>query len=60
MSAAFQYKMWSPDPVVFPNIAEAMQGVSDEIIERQLGHFEKVHPGYASGIRTAIAELANK
>ena len=28
----------------FSNIAESMQGVPDNIIERQLGHFEKVHP----------------
>lgn len=38
---------------LFHNIAEAMQGVPDEIIERQLGHFEKVHPDYAEGVRTA-------
>ena len=42
---------------LFSNIAEAMQGVPDEIIERQLGHFEKVHPDYASGVREALARL---
>ncbi len=39
---------------LFSNIAEAMQGVPKEIIERQLGHFEKVHPEYAAGVRAAL------
>jgi catalase len=43
---------------LFANIAEAMQGVPDEIVERQLGHFEKVHPDYAAGVRKALAALA--
>lgn len=42
---------------LFANIAEAMQGVPPEIIERQLGHFEKVHPDYAAGVRKALADL---
>jgi catalase len=45
---------------LFSNIAEAMQGVPDFIIERQLGHFEKVHPDYAAGVRAALAEQARK
>jgi catalase len=43
---------------LFSNTAEAMQGVPDEIVERQLGHFEKVHPDYAAGVKKALAELA--
>ena len=43
---------------LFANIAEAMQGVQDEIAERQLGHCEKVHPDYAAGVRKALADLA--
>jgi catalase len=43
---------------LFSNIAEAMQGVPDNIVERQLGHFEKVHPDYAAGVRAALAKLA--
>ncbi|MBI0169657.1 MULTISPECIES: catalase [Bartonella] len=39
---------------LFSNIADAMEGVPDFIIERQLGHFEKVHPDYAAGVRAAI------
>lgn len=42
---------------LFSNIAEAMQGVPEFIVERQLGHFEKVHPDYAAGVRQAITEL---
>ena len=42
---------------LFMNIAEAMVGVPEFIIERQLGHFEKVHPDYAAGVRKALAEV---
>jgi len=35
-----------------------MQGVPDDITERQLGHFERVHPDYAAGVRAALADLA--
>jgi catalase len=40
---------------LFTNIAEAMEGVPDFIVDRQLGHFEKVHPDYAEGVRAALA-----
>jgi len=43
---------------LFANIAESMQGVPQFIIDRQLGHFEKVHPDYAAGVRAALAKLA--
>jgi len=43
---------------LFSNIAAAMQGVPDFIVERQLGHFTKVHPEYASGVRAALAAKA--
>ncbi|MHC5307728.1 catalase [Bartonella sp. LJL80] len=39
---------------LFSNVADAMAGVPEFIIERQLGHFEKVHPDYAAGVRAAI------
>jgi catalase len=39
---------------LFSNIANAMQDVPEFIVERQLGHFEKVHPAYAAGVRTAL------
>lgn len=43
---------------LFSNIAEAMQGVPREIIDRQLGHFEKVHPDYAAGVKEALARMS--
>jgi catalase len=39
---------------LFSNIANAMQDVPEFIVERQLGHFEKVHPDYAAGVRAAL------
>ncbi|AHF89831.1 catalase [Opitutaceae bacterium TAV5] len=43
---------------LFENIAEAMAGVPDFIVERQLGHFTKADPAYGEGVRQAIARLA--
>ena len=43
---------------LFMNIAEAMVGVPEEIVERQLGHFEKVHADYAAGVRAAREKVA--
>jgi catalase len=43
---------------LFSNTAEAMQGVPQEIVERQLGHLHKVHPDYAAGVRAALDKLA--
>ena len=39
---------------LFTNIAEAMQGVPEEIVQRQLEHFRLVHPAYASGVAAAL------
>ncbi|AWW00905.1 catalase [Arcticibacterium luteifluviistationis] len=39
---------------LFNNIAGAMEGVSMEIIERQLAHFDKADPAYGAGIRKAL------
>jgi len=41
---------------LFRNIAEAMHGVPDDIVERQLGHFAKADPAYAEGVRHAIQQ----
>ena len=40
---------------LFSNIAGAMQGVPDFIVERQLEHFTKADPAYGDGVRAAIA-----
>jgi len=39
---------------LFNNLAEAMQGVPLEIIERQLVHFTKADPAYGAGVRKAL------
>jgi len=39
---------------LYSNIAAAMAGVPDFIIERQLAHFDKVHPAYGDGVRAAL------
>jgi catalase len=43
---------------LFMNIAEAMWGIPEEIAERQLGHFKKVHPDYEAGVREARAHMS--
>lgn len=39
---------------LFNNIADAMCGVCDEVKDRCLGHFEKISPKYAEGVRKAL------
>ncbi len=39
---------------LFSNIAAAMDGVSMEIIEKQLAHFDKADPDYGKGVRKAL------
>lgn len=39
---------------LFKNIAAAMAGVPQEIVERQLGHFDKADPAYGEGVRRAL------
>ncbi|WP_029012920.1 catalase [Niveispirillum irakense] len=39
---------------LFKNIAAAMQGVPDFIVQRQLAHFALVHPDYAAGVAAAL------
>ena len=41
---------------LFGNIAAAMQGVPDFIVERQLGLFAKVLPEYGAGVRKALCK----
>lgn len=40
---------------LFSNIAEAMEGVPTEIVERQLALYEKVSPAYAEGVKKALS-----
>ncbi|MDL5054425.1 catalase [Oscillatoria laete-virens NRMC-F 0139] len=39
---------------LFSNIAAAMQGVPQNIIDRQLKHFDLVDPEYGAGVRAAL------
>jgi len=39
---------------LFSNIAGAMEGVPEEIIQRQLVHFHKADPAYAQGVADAV------
>ncbi|KZD12622.1 catalase [Oceanibaculum pacificum] len=40
---------------LFDNIAGAMDGVPQAIIDRQLAHFDKADPAYGAGVRKALA-----
>lgn len=39
---------------LFSNIAEAMGGVPETIVQRQLDHFAKCDPAYGAGIAKAL------
>ena len=39
---------------LYTNIAQAMQGVPQEILDKQLAHFEKIATSYAQDIKNAI------
>jgi len=39
---------------LFNNIKDAMDGVPQDIIDRQIALFEKVHPDYATGVKKAL------
>ena len=41
---------------LFDNIAAAMQGVPDDIVERQLALFSKCDPAYGAGVRKALGK----
>lgn len=43
---------------LFSNIAAAMGGVPQAIVDRQLAHFDKVHQDYGDGVRAALAAAA--
>ncbi len=43
---------------LFRNIAEAMQGVPADIVERQMVHFERADPAYGAGVRSALSDMA--
>lgn len=50
------FRLLAPDAQerLFGNIAAAMGGVPDFIIDRQLVHFDKADPAYGAGVRKAL------
>ena len=43
---------------LFGNIAEAMQGVSDDVIRHPPEHFRRMRAEYAEGVATALGITA--
>jgi catalase len=43
---------------LFKNLGQALHGVPQAIIDRQMEHFEAVHPDYVAGVREAIAHTS--
>ena len=43
---------------LFATIARSMQGVPDEIIQRQLSHFAQADAAYAEGVSRLLSSLA--
>ncbi len=43
---------------LYKNTAEAMNGVPQDIIDRALGHYDKISPDYGNGIRAALNGMA--
>jgi catalase len=41
---------------LYQNYAAAMDGVPDEIVQRQVGHLNKVDPSYGAGVLAAVAQ----
>ena len=41
---------------LFSNVAAAMKGVPEEIVERQLALFDRVDAAYGEGVRSVLAE----
>jgi catalase len=50
------FRLMPPDAKgrLFQNIAEAMTGVPEPIIQRQLAHFYKADPAYGEGVARAL------
>ena len=39
---------------LFHNVAAAMEGVPEHIVQRQLGHFHRADPAYSEGVAKAV------
>jgi catalase len=56
------FRMFTPEQKarLCSNIATAMTGVPQFIVERQLAHFDKADPAYGDGVRKALAAQGNR
>jgi len=45
---------------LFNNLAGPLSQVPDDILRRQLGHFDKADPAYGAGVRAALATRAER
>ncbi|MBM3606612.1 MAG: catalase, partial [Alphaproteobacteria bacterium] len=45
---------------LYRNLAAAMEGADEAIVERALMHFDRISPDYGAGIRAARAALAQR
>ena len=45
---------------LYKNIAAAMEGADEDVIERVMVHFDRISPAYGAGIRAARAEKARQ
>lgn len=45
---------------LFNNLAVPLSQVSDDILQRQLGHFDKADPAYGAGVRAALQAHASR
>jgi catalase len=43
---------------LFKNLRQALHGVPQAIIDRQMKHLDAVHPDYAAGVREALAHTS--
>jgi catalase len=56
------FRLLPPDEkqALFDNLAGPLSQVSVEILNRQLGHFDKADPAYGAGVRAALAKKAGQ
>lgn len=52
--ALFRLMSTDQQQLLISNIAGAMQGVSEDVVQRQLAHFYQVDPAYGEGIAKAL------
>ena len=53
------FNLFTPDQKqrLFDTLAAAMAGIPGFIADRQIAHFEKVHPEYGAGVRKALSNV---